>query len=205
MPRPRFKKLDEKKKKTILDVASEEFANHGYEKASYNSIIEKCKLSKGVMYYYFDDKRDLFNTIINEANESYLDFIGVWKECQNKDEYWNQVKELFLKSIAFFDQDPRAARLVTMSLKSPDILSETYKQLEQSATGWFTDVLKEGQTLNAVRDDIPMDYLVRLVFGFGQASDQWMLSRWETSSQTEMMQDMDTIFNLLVEFLSPKH
>lgn len=205
MPRPRFKKLDEEKKKLILDVASEEFANHGYEKASYNAIIEKCNLSKGVMYYYFDDKRDLFNTIINEANESYLDFIGVWKECGKKEEYWAQIRELFLKSIAFFDKDPRAARLVSMSLKSPDILSETYKQLEHSATGWFTDVLKQGQSLSAVRDDIPMDYLVKLVFGFGQASDQWMLSKWESSSQTEMMQDIDTVFNLLVEFLSPKN
>ena len=102
MPRPRFKKLDKEKQKLILDVASEEFAAHGFENASYNAIIEKCKLSKGVMYYYFDDKLDLFQTILSEANQSYLDYIGQWKNCSNKDEFWAQIKEIFYQSMAFF-------------------------------------------------------------------------------------------------------
>ncbi|HMP51360.1 MAG TPA: TetR/AcrR family transcriptional regulator [Candidatus Melainabacteria bacterium] len=203
MPRPRFKKLDKEKQQLILDVASEEFAAHGFENASYNAIIEKCKLSKGVMYYYFDDKLDLFQTILSEANQSYLEYIGHWKSCSNKDEFWAQIKEIFYQSMAFFEEDPRAARLVAMSMKHPEILSRTYEQLEAISSSWFIRVISEGQELGAVRDDIPMDYLLRLIFGMGQASDQWMLSKWQESSLSDLMKDAELVFKIFREFLDP--
>ncbi len=184
-------------------MASEEFAARGFEKASYNTIIEKCKLSKGVMYYYFDDKLDLFNTILEEANDCYLQYIGEWKSCKTRDEFWAQVKELFYKSMAFFEEDPKAARLVAMSMNHPEILSKTYAQLEAASASWFLQVLKEGQSLEAVREDIPMDYLLRLIFGFGQASDQWMLSKWHSSSLTDLMNDAEIVYSVFKEFLSP--
>ena len=203
MPRPRFKKLEEKKKQLILDVASHEFAEHGFEKASYNAIIEKCGLSKGVMYYYFDDKRDLFNTILADANQSYLECMGEWKSCKTKDQFWNQVKLSFDKTMEFFSQDPRAARLVTMSMNSPDVLTETYKQLEESSSNWFVEVLSEGQDIKAVRSDIPMDYLIHLVFAIGKASDQWMLSRWEDADESSIAKDINIAFDVFKSFLSP--
>ncbi|HMO23287.1 MAG TPA: TetR/AcrR family transcriptional regulator, partial [Candidatus Melainabacteria bacterium] len=183
--------------------ASEEFAAHGFENASYNAIIEKCKLSKGVMYYYFDDKLDLFQTILSEANQSYLEYIGHWKSCSNKDEFWAQIKEIFYQSMAFFEEDPRAARLVAMSMKHPEILSRTYEQLEAISSSWFIRVISEGQELGAVRDDIPMDYLLRLIFGMGQASDQWMLSKWQESSLSDLMKDAELVFKIFREFLDP--
>ena len=33
---------------------------HGFENASLNRIIKKAGISKGAMYYYFDDKMDLY-------------------------------------------------------------------------------------------------------------------------------------------------
>lgn len=186
-----------------MEVASHEFAEHGFEKASYNSIIEKCGLSKGVMYYYFDDKRDLFNTILADANQCYLEFMGQWKSCQNAEQFWDQVKECFDRTMVFFAEDPRAGRLISMSMSSPDVLTETYKQLEESSSNWFITVLSEGQSINAVRKDIPMDYLLHLVFAIGKASDQWMLSRWEESDESSIAKDIEIAFNLFRSFLSP--
>ena len=91
-----------------------------------------------------------------------------------------------------------------MSLKSPDVLSETYRQLEQSSSAWFSFVLGEGQKVKAVREDIPMDYLVMLVFGFGQASDQWMLSKWQSKKEEELLEDIEMVFNIFKQFLSPQ-
>ena len=154
------------------------------------------------MYYYFDDKQDLFNTILDDANQSYLDYIGTWKKADSKQKFWKQVKELFVKSMAFFEEDTRAARLVSMSMKSPDVLTETYKQLEQSSSTWFVEVISEGQKLKAVRDDIPQDYLIMLIFAFGQASDQWLLSKWQTAEKEELFKDSELVFNLFKQFLS---
>ena len=67
MPRPRFHRLAAEKQAHILAVATTEFAEHGFDGASYNRIIEKAGLSKGAMYYYFDDKTDLYGTVVQGA------------------------------------------------------------------------------------------------------------------------------------------
>ena len=66
MPRPRFDKLDLQTRSRILETAAEGFADSGFE-VSYNAIIERTGLSKGVMYYYFDDKEDLYLTLVCKA------------------------------------------------------------------------------------------------------------------------------------------
>jgi AcrR family transcriptional regulator len=60
MPRPRWATLEPERRTAILDVAAAEFAAHGFTDASYNRIIQRAGISKGAMYYYFDDQEDLF-------------------------------------------------------------------------------------------------------------------------------------------------
>jgi AcrR family transcriptional regulator len=48
----------------LLDVAMQHFAQYGFETASLNEILADAKLSEGAYYYYFDDKGDLFATVI---------------------------------------------------------------------------------------------------------------------------------------------
>ncbi|MDG1537355.1 MAG: TetR/AcrR family transcriptional regulator, partial [Candidatus Poseidoniaceae archaeon] len=68
MPLARYESIDESLKTRILEVSKQEFAMHGYEEASYNKIIQKIGISKGSMYYYFEDKEDLFITcFLDEA------------------------------------------------------------------------------------------------------------------------------------------
>ena len=43
----------------------EEFAERGVELASYNKIIERSGLSKGTVYYYFDNKDSLLETVLD--------------------------------------------------------------------------------------------------------------------------------------------
>ncbi len=71
MPRPRFDRLDPDKRRRILAVAAEEFAARGVGNASLNRIIDHAGISKGAAYYYFDDKADLFATVIREGMESF--------------------------------------------------------------------------------------------------------------------------------------
>ena len=68
MPLARYESIDETLKARILDVSKQEFATHGYEGASYNKIIQKIGISKGSMYYYFENKEDLFITCLDRKS-----------------------------------------------------------------------------------------------------------------------------------------
>ena len=67
MPRPRFETLDPERRHRILASAAESFRRGGLYGASLNDILAVAGISKGVFYYYFDDKLDLYATVVDEA------------------------------------------------------------------------------------------------------------------------------------------
>ena len=60
----RLDKLDDERKKRLFESAAEEFADKGYDGASLNRILKQSGMGKSSLYYYFDDKADLFTTLI---------------------------------------------------------------------------------------------------------------------------------------------
>ena len=60
-----FENLPRDKKKKIIDICLEEFAENGYEKSSTNSIVKKAGISKGILFHYFGSKKNLFLYILD--------------------------------------------------------------------------------------------------------------------------------------------
>jgi len=59
-----FKELDKPRQEKIWNAAFEEFAGHGYKKASTNRIVETAGISKGMLFYYFNSKKELYQDLI---------------------------------------------------------------------------------------------------------------------------------------------
>lgn len=64
MPSDAFFKLEEEKKNKLLESAMKEFSALPYEKVSVFKIAQKAGISRSVFYYYFKDKRDIYNYLI---------------------------------------------------------------------------------------------------------------------------------------------
>ncbi|GEL78196.1 TetR/AcrR family transcriptional regulator [Tenuibacillus multivorans] len=62
-----FEDIKEGKKKKIVEAALEEFAEHGYEKASTNRIVYQAGVGKGMLYYYFENKRKLYLYLVKNS------------------------------------------------------------------------------------------------------------------------------------------
>eukprot|EP01037_Dinobryon_pediforme_P025723 gene25723-27980_t len=54
-------------RKRILKAAKDEFAKRGLAGARIDTIAEKAKANKGMIYHYFGGKEDLFRVILEEA------------------------------------------------------------------------------------------------------------------------------------------
>jgi AcrR family transcriptional regulator len=67
MPLTRFEKLDPDRRQRLLAAAAREFAFEGYETDSLGRIAEETGVSKPALYYYFEDKADLYATVVREA------------------------------------------------------------------------------------------------------------------------------------------
>lgn len=60
----------------IVGAAKEEFAAHGFDGTTVDSICRRAKVSKQLLYYYFGSKSDLYSIILKEAAEKTAAFIG---------------------------------------------------------------------------------------------------------------------------------
>lgn len=55
-----FENLDEDKKQRIINSSIEEFANKGYKNATVDNIVSKAGISKGSIFQYFKNKKNLY-------------------------------------------------------------------------------------------------------------------------------------------------
>ena len=53
----------------ILRAALKRFAHAGYAATSVQQIVSDAKVSKPTLYYYFADKAELFQALVNEAHD----------------------------------------------------------------------------------------------------------------------------------------
>lgn len=56
----KFESLDEEKRKRIIDAAVKEIASKGYDDASTNEIVRNAGISKGLLFHYFKNKKQLY-------------------------------------------------------------------------------------------------------------------------------------------------
>lgn len=60
-------KQDKETKNKLLVSAREEFREKGYLKASLRNICKKAGVTTGALYFFFEDKEDLFDAVVGET------------------------------------------------------------------------------------------------------------------------------------------
>ncbi|ADH98798.1 TetR/AcrR family transcriptional regulator [Salisediminibacterium selenitireducens] len=63
-----FFNLQSDKRKRIINAAMQEFVANGYTSASTNTIVKDAGISKGSLFHYFSNKKDLYLFLIDHTN-----------------------------------------------------------------------------------------------------------------------------------------
>ncbi len=204
MPTPRFFKLAPERQRQILDVAQAEFAAHGFEKASLNHIIYLADLSKGALYYYFDNKADLFVAVVNRLVGRFPEIVQKIYNIDDPTRFWEVAHDIFLQFVKM-KMDPSMFRIMG-ELLDPRISAMVPGHLAEMMRFSMTTLsrfLETGQRLGQVRADLPELLLVHMIQGLLLAISSWML---ETMQQGQTV-DPEGVTRFLVElvrrFLDP--
>lgn len=205
MPRPRFQRLDPAKRERILKIAAEEIAENGFERASYNRIIERAGLSKGAMYYYFDDKGDLYATVLRYLlNVDDIDVGWVDELPDEPERFWLWVLDFCRSQLAFSFANPLIAAIGRdFAKRSPQVaalpaVAGLYADLDRMLDA----VLTHGQRIGAVRTDMPNRLLLGVTLGAGEAMDRWFFEEIdgldEATLDRVLVQSTDLLRRILV-------
>ncbi len=181
MPLPRFERLQDEKKQSILDAAAAHFADHGFEQASYNAIIKAAGLSKGAMYYYFADKDDLFRTVLMRAMGRWLAVVGMPGSVTDAAAFWRECDAMYRRIQTFMRQENLSARLC-LGVSRARVQGDAHPaltELDGQFRAWFEGIARFGQGIGAVRRDVPIELMVEMGFGVLDGLDRYLLERWD--------------------------
>jgi AcrR family transcriptional regulator len=206
MPRPRFLKLDEERRRSILEAAKAEFAECGFEQASYNSIIEQAGLSKGAMYYYFDDKLDLYVTVLETVNDEMMEALGMGEDWEPDGDFWDAMRNMAVKGWEFAVSHAELVALLR-SLQTFPVKARKEGRLGELFDVWrtlLTRLLEHGRERGQVRTDFPVALLVEVTVALDEAIDFWLLDNVELVEQERGQEELlEMVLDLYKRLLSP--
>ncbi|HVP66055.1 MAG TPA: TetR/AcrR family transcriptional regulator [Anaeromyxobacteraceae bacterium] len=186
MPRQRFLKMPEAARARLLGVALREFADQGFEQASLNRILTAAGVSKGACYYYFDDKEDLFATAVERAVDLAVARLQMPTfDGLSPQQFWPAVERLVGGWIEILESSSdlvRVSRLLDESRRR----SPRFAGIVAKGHALWRTLIETGQRLGCVRDDLPLELLLRLIEANDAALDRAFLAMHPEVTRTAL-------------------
>ena len=180
MPFPRFYKLPTEKRERLMEAAAQEFAAYGFDDASLNRILETVHMSKGAAYYYFEDKLDLFFTVIRYCIERLKLDLELDPATLTAENFWPTFAELHRQPLLrSFEQPWLFAAVRAAEHLSPAALErEPLATFARQVRTWIMNIVKRGQELGIIRTDLSEHLIFAWLAALDDASDHWLLAHW---------------------------
>lgn len=177
MALPRFEKLEPERQELLLQIAQQEFIEHGYEQASINRIIAQAGISKGAMYYYFEGKEDLFITLINHHVERNWEAIGpLALDALTPQSYWDELEAMMMRFVSFFFRDNphlKMWRICQQLFIEPSSNIAIHERLARKQQ-FLSELVARGQQLGVVRSDLELALLVKIMDAIALTHERWI-------------------------------
>ncbi len=164
--------LSGEKRQALIDAAVGEFNEHGLENASFNRIIERSGVSKGTVYYYFENKGALLDMVLQDIGERALEALPERPLPETEGEYWPALWEEREREFDFFADNPELGQIMMLSLGECGIGDGTGRMLHGSLLHLFRRkeaLIRRGQELGLVRSDIGVGSLMNVMRSIGKA------------------------------------
>lgn len=161
----RFKELPEEKQISILRAATEVFAKYEYKKASTDLIASKAGVSKGLLFYYFHNKKDLYLTVFEYVKRSTTESVADPKLLEMTD-FFELIAYASVKKFKMMDENPYMVEFAMRSFYSDkeeisdDLKGNIKKEFEQSYIKYFNKI-----DLSKFREDVnPFDIYKMMIW-----------------------------------------
>lgn len=199
MPKQTFLNLPEEKRNKIINVAVDEFVEHGLENASTNRIVAKSGISKGSFYQYFEDKQDVFMhlvTILEREKVKYLE--GKNPPSMNMDTF-GYYRWIVKTSMEFNSIYPKMAQAVSRVLLGERLFYSNYfADARKKTKAFFEKMIENAIERGEMDPSVDVDLAVMVMETWNNAISTYILDEgmkqddfmaWVYSAKTQEMID----------------
>jgi AcrR family transcriptional regulator len=160
-------KADERKKE-ILTCAKKLFSRKGYYLTHISHIINEAKIARGTVYQYFDNKDDIFITLLEE-------FYANWRNLISFDQTNTDLNDISAKTyfqhrirqtLLFLSKDPDLCNIVLRKgLGLPAKVSMLTDRFDKKVISLIAEDLKVGQQFKTVRETLNVESTAVMLAG----------------------------------------
>lgn len=154
---------DEEKRHKILEAAIEEFAENGYEKASTNAIVKRAGVSKGLLFHYFNTKKNLFLAAFDMCMEKIL---PLFQQNMNRlsSDFIERLIEISLWKVKIAVEYPLDNRFLWLAMaETPSELRNEMENRRRHLTGKYMPLMTENIDLSLFKEDINPQKAIELI------------------------------------------
>lgn len=154
-----FNHLSEEKRVRILEAATVEFAEHGFDSANINTIANKSNISVGSIYKYFDNKEDLFLSIIHYCVETMKSILGeiIQEELPLDRRIEKIIRAIQINSRENLHLTKLYNQMATESRSN--LVWRIVSDMENITAGLYCSYIKEAQEEGVIRKDVEANYM----------------------------------------------
>jgi TetR/AcrR family transcriptional regulator len=125
----KFLGLEPDKQEKIINAAMKEFADKGYAQASTNEIVREAGISKGLLFHYFSNKKQLFFFLYDSAIEIATDrfFAGI---DPNETDFFTLIRQIVESKLNILTKYPEIFNFLEQAYEesSPEVKPELEKR-----------------------------------------------------------------------------
>lgn len=151
------KKEEQNTTELLLEAGKEEFLEKGFEKASLRKICERAGVTTGAVYFFFENKEDLFHQIVAEPLKQMEKLTKELSKAELEGDLPSSEGDR--KLMEFLWHNRKEARLLmekSAGTRYENFKDEIFSQLEQSFTMFFQKYGKMGEDKNLIRIIVKM-------------------------------------------------
>jgi AcrR family transcriptional regulator len=128
----------------IFEAALPLFAHFGYRKTTVGDVADKVHMTKGNIYFYVKNKRDLYEKTVSHALEKWRQTIAF--EIEPADSAMEKFAIVARRSFEYIDEQKDLRSLL---MKDPDIFTlspteDRFYEVNYKAMMMLRDILKQG-------------------------------------------------------------
>ncbi|MFD2671053.1 TetR/AcrR family transcriptional regulator [Marinicrinis sediminis] len=200
-----FEKLPEEKRNRILAVCIEAFAETGYEKTSTDMITKRAGISKGILFHYFKNKKNLYVYVIKHVHQFLAHrILSAIEQVQSAD-FFDRIKEVILIKQRIQFEHLQETKLVTHALLHPPhaVREEMLQLLQQNKDLYGPPFLAKMLDASLLKEHVSPDRVLNLTMIVLEQVTQQYLKLLENNElsmeavQEQLIPELDAYMDMI--------
>lgn len=169
----KFLNLDEEKQDRIINAALKEFAQKGYDNASTNEIVKEAEISKGLLFHYFQNKKQLYFFLFDYCYDLIVDEFYQKTDLSEPD-FFTRMRQAITIKMELSAKYPDIFKFIQESfLEESADLKEEIEKKKQELTKINFEKVYSGIDLSRFREDVDIQKVLKIItWTFEKLSDE---------------------------------